>query len=127
VTGESIGSGAACYLAGTHPDEIDGVLLIGPFTALPDVAAWHYPFLPVRWLMVDRFDNVVALHNYHGPLAVLLAGADEVVSRELGQRLFDSYHGPKREWVQEGAGHNDIDFHPSAKWWRESTDFLLSH
>lgn len=126
LLGESLGSGAACYLAGCHPDQIHGLLLVTPFTSLPDVAAWHYPFLPVRWLMADRFDNVEALRAFRGPIAVLLAGSDEVVSMESGRRLFDSYAGPKRLWIQEDAGHNEIDFRPSAEWWRESTDFLLS-
>ena len=126
VAGESLGSGAACFLAGTHPEAVHGVLLITPFTALTDVAASHYPFLPVRWLMADRFDNVSSLRGFRGPVAVLLAGSDEVVPVGLGQRLFDGYPGPKRLWVQDGAGHNEIDLHPSAEWWRESTNFLLS-
>ncbi len=126
LAGESLGSGPACHLAGRFPGKVRGLFLITPFPSLTDVAAYHYPFLPVRLIMLDRFDNVAALSNYHGPLAVLLAGHDRIVPARLGRRLFDSYEGPKIMKTLEEAGHNQIDFAPGAEWWRTLSDFLLA-
>jgi pimeloyl-ACP methyl ester carboxylesterase len=38
-------------------------------------------------------------------LAVVVAGADEVIPPESGRRLFRSYPGPKRLWEFPGENH----------------------
>ena len=35
---------------------------------MPDVAAVHYPWLPVRWVMKNRYDNLARIQHYTGPL-----------------------------------------------------------
>lgn len=79
VLGESLGSGIATHLAATFPEQVAGLLLVTPFSSLADVAAHHYPFLPVRALLSERYDSGEALSHYQGPVAFLLAGRDEVV------------------------------------------------
>jgi pimeloyl-ACP methyl ester carboxylesterase len=127
LIGESLGSGVASYLASRYPGDIAGMLLVTPFTSLVDVAAGHYPFVPVRALLREKYDSLEALNHYDGPIAFLLAGNDEVVPTELGRQLHDSYDGPK--WLEEfpGAGHNSMPFHPGSNWWREVSDFLLNN
>lgn len=127
LAGESIGSGVASWLAGQYPAEISGVLLLTAFSSLTDVASHHYPILPVRLLLQDRFESAKALTSYHGPVAILLAGNDAVIPKELGVALYDSYEGPKRLWVQEGAGHNTLNYDIRATWWSEVTGFLLNN
>ena len=56
--GESLGSGVVAALQVRHPPA--GVVLRSPFTELADVGAHHYPWLPVRALLRDRFPVVVA-------------------------------------------------------------------
>lgn len=126
LLGESLGGGVASYMAGAFPDEIAGLLLVTPFSSLEDVAAHHYWFLPVRLLLKERFDAMAALSHYRGPIAFLLAGQDQVVPKQFGQRLHDAYQGPR--WLREipGAGHNTLPLYPGADWWREATDFLLA-
>jgi len=126
LAGESLGSGVASYLAASHPQQVKGLLLITPFTALTDVAAHHYPYLPVRTLMRERYDSVAALTRYRGPAAFLLAGSDEVVPVELGRELHDGFGGAKWLRVEPGAGHNSLPYHPDAPWWGEVSNFLLS-
>ena len=116
----------ASYLAANYPEQVAGLLLVTPFTSLVDVAAHHYAFLPVRALLSERYDSLEALSHYRGPAAFLLAGSDEVVPTELGQQLYDSYPGPKRLWVAEGAGHNTLPLQVGAPWWSEVSSFLLS-
>ena len=62
VFGESLGSAVAARLARERP--VGGLVLRSPFTSLADVAAVHYPLLPVRLLLRDRFpvrEHVAAL------------------------------------------------------------------
>lgn len=124
ITGESLGSGIASYLASAFPDQVAGLLLITPFTSLLDVAAHHYWFLPVRALLRERYDSQQALSSYLGPVAFLLAGRDELVPLALGQQLYDSYNGPKWLHVEEHAGHNSLPYDPGAHWWFEVSSFL---
>lgn len=124
LVGESLGSGVASYLAARFPEQIDGMLLVTPFSSLTDVAAHHYRLLPVRALLSERYDSVKPLSHYGGPVAFLLAGSDEIVPPALGKRLYDSYRGPKWLRVEPGAGHNTLSFSPSADWWRDVSRFL---
>lgn len=124
LTGESLGCGVASTLAASFPEAVRGLLLVTPFTRLADVAAHHYPFLPVRLLLSERYDSVSALARYHGPVAFLLAGRDEVVPTALGRQLHDGYTGPKWLRIQPQAGHNSLDVSPAAPWWREFSEFL---
>ncbi len=125
LAGESIGTGVATHLAEKFADRIDGLVLITPFTSLVDVGKKHYPIFPIDLLLRERYDNRSALSHYHGPAAFLVAGNDEIIPPSLSYRLYESYDGPKRIWVQEGRGHNTLNFAPSASWWQEMADFLL--
>ena len=98
LVGESLGTGVAAYLAGTHPDKVAGVVLFAPYNRLADAAQYHYPILPVHLLLVDRFPSEDYLRNYHGPVGILVAGEDQVVPEKFGRRLYDKYAGPKRLW-----------------------------
>jgi len=125
LLGESLGGGAACYLAGAYPDRVAGVFLVTPFSSLVDVAKYHYPILPVSLLLRERYDNVAALKSYHGPLAVLVASHDEVVPARLGRRLYESYAGTKRLWEVDSS-HNTLLYDALADWWLAAWDFLFT-
>jgi pimeloyl-ACP methyl ester carboxylesterase len=124
LVGESLGSGVAAQMAADFAEDVQGLLLVTPFTTLPDVGARHFPFLPVRWLLWERYNNVAALANYRGPLAVVLAEEDEVVPADLGKRLYDLYQGPKMLWIQKGLNHNSLDLSSHHPWWGEAVEFL---
>lgn len=55
LMGESLGTGVAAYLAGTYPELIRGVLLIAPYDNLTDVAQYHMPIFPVKWMLWGSF------------------------------------------------------------------------
>ena len=44
------------------------IVLISPFTSLPDVAHFLCPVLPTRTLMCNRFDSLARIRNCPGPL-----------------------------------------------------------
>jgi len=105
LEGQSLGSGVAVALAekgwGTK------LVLLTPYTSLPDVGARAMPFFPVRLLMRDRFDSASRAPGLPLPVLVLHGTRDQVVSFELGQALASKF--PNARFVAvEGAGHNDI-------------------
>jgi alpha-beta hydrolase superfamily lysophospholipase len=125
VLGESIGSGPACVTTGFAPPPA-GLCFITPYYDLRTVAAHHFPWLPVKLLMRNQWNNTAALADFHGPVAVVLAGEDDVIPIAEGQRLYDSACSPKRLWTIAGAGHNTIDYTLGAPLWRELSEFLLA-
>lgn len=127
LVGESLGSGVASQVAGGSPESVDGLLLISPFASLTDVARAHFPWLPVRLVLRDTFKSREALKDYGGPVAVVIAGDDEVIPPRLSERLYESYEGPKRRWVQPGARHNTMDLGAGARWWRDVVEFWEQH
>jgi pimeloyl-ACP methyl ester carboxylesterase len=122
LTGESLGTGPACYLAGKENDRISGMFLVAPYNNLTAAARKHLPLFPVKWMLRDKFPSDEWLQNYHGPLAILLAEKDTVIPNELGRKLFDDYPGAKKLWVEPGATHQDVH-RPRAALWAEVIAF----
>jgi pimeloyl-ACP methyl ester carboxylesterase len=125
LLGESIGTGVATATAAAHPNRIAGLLLLTPFDSLANVAQHHYPLLPVRWIMRDKYPSEEWLKTYHGPIAIILAANDTIVPAKFGQKLHDTYAGPKKLIIVDDADHNDLlhTLPPSA--WQEALQFLL--
>ena len=123
LVGESIGGGTATWLAAEK--SVEGLLLITPFNRLSAVAAYHYPWLPARFLLRDRFRNDQHLENFDGPLAIVVAGEDAVIPTPLARKLYESFEGPKLYRLQEGADHNTIYFGPGLSFWEEVLEFVL--
>lgn len=118
LVGESLGAGVAAYLASQMGPRVAGVLLIVPYTRMTTVAAFHYPWLPVRWILWDTYPAEEWLSRYSGPVAFLVAGADRVIPTAVARSLHDGYLGPKRLWEIPGADHEDV-FDQPPSWWRE--------
>lgn len=125
VVGESLGAGVAAAAVRRQAGQIDGLLLITPWDRLESVATHHYGWLPVGWLLHDRYDSVANLAGFDRPVAVVIAGKDAIVPAALGMALYESLSAPKRMMVVDGAGHNDWARGIGEAWWRESFGFLL--
>jgi fermentation-respiration switch protein FrsA (DUF1100 family) len=59
-------------------------------------------------MLKDRYPSDQWLKDYHGPLAVMLGGNDDVIPSELGRKLFDGYDGPKQLWFNPEGNHGDL-------------------
>lgn len=124
--GESLGSGVVAAVAADGTLPVAGLVLITPWDSLPALAQSLYPFLPMRWLLLDRYDNLHNLRAYRGPAAVAIAGADEIIPPHRAERLYSSLAEPKRLWVFEHAGHNSWPGEAGGSWWREVTEFMAN-
>jgi uncharacterized protein len=124
ILGESVGGGTAAALAAELGDRIRGLAMVIPFARLVEVAKWHFPYLPVGLLLRDKYDNIAALEEFHGPVVFVVAEKDEVVSPQQGRQVHAAYTGPKLLITLPGATHNSFPTNFSADWWKEMAEFL---
>jgi hypothetical protein len=103
LLGQSLGGGVAVDLAARRDHE--ALVLEYTFTRPPDTAKVHYPWLPCRTLMSNRFDNLAKIGRCRRPVFVIHGTADEVVPVDQGERLFAAANEPKQFLAIEGAGH----------------------
>lgn len=103
--GESLGSGVVAALQARRPPA--GLVLRSPFTELADVGAHHYPWLPVRALLRDRFPVVEHLATSDVPVTVVYGDRDSVVPTALSARVADRAPSLSERLVLPGADHND--------------------
>lgn len=119
--GESLGGGVATRLAadvcrGGEPPA--GLVLRSTFSSLEDAAAGLYWWLPVRWLLWDRYRSIDHIGAVNCPLLMFHGDRDDIVPLDLGRRLFQaaadvsSTEAPKQWIVLPDVGHNDY-FWPS--------------
>ena len=108
--GESLGAGVAVQLAmeQARKSSLGAVVLEAPFTSLSDVAAVHYPFVPARVLIKDRFESIAKIDKVKAPVFIVNGDRDGVIPPEQGKRLFRAAIEPKEgHWIP-GAGHNNL-------------------
>ena len=103
--GESLGSGVVAALQARHPPA--GMVLRSPFTELADVGAHHYPWLPVRALLRDRFPVTEHLTTSDVPVTVIYGDRDSVIPPVLSVRVADHAASLAELVVLAGADHND--------------------
>jgi fermentation-respiration switch protein FrsA (DUF1100 family) len=103
LVGNSLGSGPATEMAATLA--VAGLVLISGYTSLPDVAASAYPFVPVRLLMRDRFDNIGEIGRVSAPILILHGTADWTIPFDHATALAAAA-GKRAQVVPfEGIGH----------------------
>lgn len=105
LLGESLGAALVARHAKGHEARLAGLVLVTPWDNLRSVATRHYPGLLVRLALRDPLDNVAALKGFAKPVAVLVAGRDEIVGAEGGRALAASLGATLVELPE--AGHND--------------------
>jgi fermentation-respiration switch protein FrsA (DUF1100 family) len=105
IYGGSLGGGVAVDLASRKSHR--ALVLAKTFTSLPDVGQRLYPWLPVRWLMRNRFDNLGKIGRCRQPVFIVHGTADSLVPFALGKRLYEAANEPKRFYQVDGADHNE--------------------
>lgn len=107
VFGRSLGGGVACHLVDKYGTR--GLILQSTFSSMVDTAGSHYPCFPVKLVMRNRYNSVLRLKDYHGPLLQIHGSVDRVIPIAIGRRLFDSVESGKKSFVVlDGLGHNNV-------------------
>jgi len=120
--GESLGAAVAVRLAVDHPPS--ALVLRSPFSSLSSIGQIHYPFLPVRWLLRDRYPSIDRIGAIRSPLLVIAGSDDRVIPPEDSELLFDVANEPKHLVMIEGADHNDEALVSGPRVIRAVVDFL---
>lgn len=105
LQGQSLGSGVAVEMAKRgHGARL---VLISPFTSVPDMAAATLPILPVRWLVKDEFDNLKKAPDLSLPVLIVHGTEDEIIPHAMGQRLQKAFPTATL-YAVAGGHHNDL-------------------
>jgi len=115
--GHSLGTGAAIQMAQEFP--VGGLMLLAPYLSIPSLAQIHYPFLPARLLVLDRFENEEKISKVHVPVLMVSGADDQLIPPSQGMKLFSLANDPKEYHSIPGRGHNDSfdDFTPLSLQW----------
>ncbi|WP_169054331.1 alpha/beta hydrolase [Nitratireductor sp. XY-223] len=106
AVGFSIGASVAVDLAASRP--LKGLVLATPFDSLKELAATHYPWLPVRLLLRHRMESAATLRALTLPVAIITADNDTVVPAPRSKPVREAAADLRADTVIAGAGHNDI-------------------
>ena len=106
--GESLGSGVSIGVARQAPPA--ALILRSPFVSMVDLAGLHYPLLPTRWLVRDRYLSGERMAHIGCPLLVIAGEADRVVPYEQSRTLYDAAPMQIKRFVSvPRADHNDAE------------------
>jgi pimeloyl-ACP methyl ester carboxylesterase len=107
LIGRSLGSGVATYLAANKL--IEGLILITPFDSLMQVAQDKLFFLPIKYLITERFDSISRAPLILAKTLVIIAENDEVIPYQNSVKLIHAIDVTKlSSKVIAKAGHNDV-------------------
>lgn len=102
--GRSLGAAVAAWLA-TQRDP--GALIVeSAFTSVPDVAAEHYWWLPVRLLARFEYATRDYVAAARCPVLVVHSPDDEIIGFQHGEAIFAAAKGPK-ELLRLRGSHNE--------------------
>ncbi len=117
--GESLGTGVAVQLAAEQAPA--AVVLEAPYNCIADVAQARIPLLPVKPLVLDRFDSEAKIAGVAAPLLIVHGARDGTIPVRFGKKLFAAASEPKQMQIYPNAGHNDLYEHGMG---RLTLDFL---
>jgi hypothetical protein len=122
--GESLGAAVAIRLATETPPF--ALVLRSPFTSLTDIGRHHYPFLPVRWMLRDRYPSLERVASVSCPTLVIAGERDRIIPVEQSRRLYAAIGTDKHLVVIPGADHNDAALLDGPQLLQEVLDFVTN-
>lgn len=123
LCGMSLGTGVAAEMA--RRGRGASLVLIAPYTSLPDVVTDVVPVLPARLLMPDRFDTLRKSPHIRVPTLVVHGDADEIIPFWMGRSVARSITGAHFVSVP-GGRHGDLFARDGERLLREIVDFAKS-
>lgn len=102
--GHSIGSGVAVAMAAEG--RCAKLVVVSAYTSIADLAADQFPYVPARWLVLDRFDSLGRAPSISVPTLVIHGRRDDLIPFAMGQSLAAAIPGAR--FVERDRGHNDI-------------------
>jgi fermentation-respiration switch protein FrsA (DUF1100 family) len=101
--GESLGTAVAIETA--QNKDLAGIILESPFTSMVELAQKYYPFLPVKFLLKDKYETIKKLPTINSPLLVLHGRLDDIVPFAMGKKIFNKANEPKFKYFIDNDDH----------------------
>jgi len=139
IYGHSLGGAVAVDLAAELSAQakkqqvavpVRGLVIESTFTSLGDavavVANDNLPvnWLPVRWLLSQKFDSIDKIVDIDMPLLVVHGMADRFMPSRFSQQLFNAANEPKRLLLVPGGTHNN-SMSLAGSQYRQALDALM--
>jgi fermentation-respiration switch protein FrsA (DUF1100 family) len=112
LSGTSLGTGVASEMA--RRGRGSRLVLLAPYTSIPDLITDRVPGVPARFFIEDRFDTLAKASDIHVPTLVIHGDADEIVPFTMGCRLARTIAGAKLIRVA-GGHHGDLFAHDGGR------------
>ena len=101
--GESLGTGVVTEIA--QNENFAGIILESPFTSMIDAGKDKYPFLPVRFLLKDKYESDKKIKNIKIPILVMHGKIDNIVPFHMGKKIYELANTPKYSYFSEYDDH----------------------
>jgi len=106
IFGHSLGGAIAVELAIHHP-EAAGLIVEATFTSMTDMGKRLYNFMPVDWLLNQRFDLLDKVDKLKIPVLYIHGTMDTLVPYGMSEQLFEKSPQPKFLKLIEGGEHGN--------------------
>lgn len=111
VVGRSLGSGVAVWVASQRP--VSRLILVTPYNSIQELAARRFPWFPISWLLVDKFESWKYAPKVTAPTLLISAEHDEVIPAASTETLHARFNkGTAALKMLPGTSHNTISEHP---------------
>ena len=101
--GESLGTGVSTEVA--QNKKFAGIILESPFTSMVDAGKHYYFYLPVSFLLKDRYETMKKLKNIKIPILVMHGKKDKIVPFNMGKKVFLEANEPKYSYFPKEDDH----------------------
>ena len=103
IYGESLGTGVTTEIA--QNSNFAGIILESPFTSMVDAAKNKYPFLPIRFLLKDKYESDKKIQNIRSPILIMHGEVDKIVPFWMGKKMYDIANEPKYSYFTKYDNH----------------------
>jgi len=103
IYGESLGTGVATEIA--QKKNFAGIILESPFTSMIDAGKTKYPYLPVRFLLKDKYESNIKIKNIKSPILIMHGKVDNIVPFYMGKKIYELANEPKYFYFSEYDDH----------------------
>ena len=101
--GESLGTAVAIGVA--QNKNFSGVILESPFTSMIDAGKNKYPFLPIKFLLKDKYESSLKIKNIKVPILIMHGKKDSIVPFSMGKKMYEIANEPKYSYFSDYDNH----------------------